>query len=99
MEQFRRSGLVDVMSVPLDPWAPGAVFEYRLTSRRRTCVRRLNAWRLMKMFLPDALRRPPDYVISDAAAQRFDRVMSQRRQTTWHVGLVFGSGPTTRRVC
>ena len=95
MEQLRRSGMLDVMSVPHDPWAPGAGFEYRT---RRSSIHRLDARGLMKKFLPDAWRCSPDFVISAAAAQRFQRLMSRRTQTTWSGGSLFRSGPTTRHV-
>jgi hypothetical protein len=83
LEALRRSGMIEVMSVPADPWAPSAVFEYRLAGRQRGQARRLNAWGLMKMFLPEAWRCPPDFVISEAADRRIERRMSRRKQTTW----------------
>ena len=83
LEALRRSGIIEINAVPADPWAPGAVFEYRLTGRRRGQGRRLNAWALMKVFLPKAWRCPADFVISEAADRRMERRMSRRTQTTW----------------
>ena len=101
MEALRRSGILDVMSVPPNPWAPDAVFEYRLTGSRSSRVRRLNAWGLMEMFLPEAWRCPPDFVISEAADRRMERLMSRRKQTTWpwSGASLFPSGPTTTHIC
>ena len=101
MEALRRSGMIEVRSVPPNPWAPGAVFEFRLTGRRRRQARRLNAWGLMKMFLPEAWRCPPDFVISEAADRRMGRLMSRRKETTWpwSGASLFPSGPTTTHVC
>ena len=101
LEQLRRAGTLEVTSVPADPWAPGAVFEYRLTGRRRGQARRLNAWGLLKMFLPEAWRCPPDFVISEAADRRMERRMSRRKQTTWSRSSrsLFPSGPATGNVC
>ena len=96
MEALRRSGMLEVRSVPPEPWAPGASFEYRT---RRGRIRRLDARGLMKAFLPDAWRCPPDYVISDATARRWQRRMSRRAQTTWAEGALFPSGPATKHVC
>ena len=65
-------------------------------SPRGRLVRRLNAWALMKVFLPKAWRCPPDFVISEAADRRMERLMSRRTQTTWpwSGALLFPSGPT-----
>jgi hypothetical protein len=101
LEALRRSGMIEVRSVPADPWAPGAAFEYRLTGRRRGQARRLNAWGLMKMFLPEAWRYPLDFVISEAADRRMERLMSRRKQTSWpwSGASLFPSSPTTTLVC
>jgi len=101
LEALRRSGMLEVRSVPADPWAPGAVFEYRLTGRRRGQARRLNAWGLMKTFLPEAWRCPPDFVVSEAADRRMERLMSRRTQTTWpwSGASLFPSEPATTHVC
>ena len=98
MEALRRSGMLDVMSVP---WAPGAAFEYRFTGTRRRHVRRLNAWGIMEFFLPEAWRCPSDYVISEAADRRMERLMSPRKETTWpwSGASLFPSEPTARCVC
>ena len=101
MEQFRRAGVLELKSVPFDPWAPGAVFECRLTGRRRSRVHRLNAWDLMETFLPEAWRCAPDLVISEAADRRMERLMSRRKETTWRWSgaSLFPSAPATRQVC
>jgi hypothetical protein len=101
LEALRRSGMIEVRSVPADPWAPDAVFEYRLTGRRRSQARRLNAWGLMKLFLPEAWRCPPDFVISEAADRSRDRRMSRRKQTTWprSSGSLFPNSPASGHVC
>ena len=98
---LRRSGMLDVMRVPPDPWAPGAAFEYRFTGTQRRHVRRLNAWGVMELFLPEAWRCPPDFVISEAADRRMERLMSRRTQTTWpwSGASLFPSGPATTHVC
>jgi hypothetical protein len=99
MEALRRRGVLGVRKVPPDPWAPDAVFECRLTGGR--LVRRLNAWALMKVFLPKAWRCPPDFVMSEAADRRMERLMSRRKQTTWpwSGASLFPSGPATGHVC
>ena len=63
-------------------------------------VRRLNAWGLMKMFLPEAWRCPPDFVISEAADRRMERRMSRRKQATWpwSGASLFPSAPATTYV-
>ncbi len=99
LEALRRSGRIEVRSVPADPWSPGAVFEYQLTGRRRGQARRLNAWGLMKMFLPEAWRCPPDFVISEAADRRHRHLMSRRTQTTWSGASLVPSGPASGHVC
>ena len=101
LEQFRRAGIVEVMSLPIDPWARGAVFECRLTGKRKGRGRRLNAWGLMKVFLPEAWRCPPDFEISEAGDRRTKRRMSRRKQRTWpwSSGSLFPSGPATGHVC
>ena len=96
LEQLRRSGTLEVTSVPPDPWAPGARFEYR-TARSR--VHRLDASGLMERFLPDAWRAPADFAACDADARRFERRMSRRRKGTWSYGSLFPSGPATGHVC
>jgi len=101
MEALRRSGMLDIISVPPDPWSAGAVFEYRFTGTRRRHVRRLNAWGIMEFFLPEAWRCPSDYAISDDADRRMERLMSRRKQTTWpwSGASLFPSGPANRHVC
>jgi len=123
MEALRRRGVLDVRKVPPDPWAPGAAFEYRFTGTRRRHVRRLNAWGVMELFLPQAWRKgirvwclssspesrtpnpgfgcPSDYVISEAADRRMERLMSRRKQTTWpwSGASLFPSGPTASHAC
>jgi hypothetical protein len=95
LERLQRAGVLEIMRVPADPWAPGTVFGYRLAGRRSGQARRLNAWGLMKMFLPQAWRCPPDLVISEAADQRMERLMSRRKQRTWPARSLFPSGPAT----
>jgi hypothetical protein len=99
MEALRRRGVLDVRKVPPDPWGPDAVFECRLTGGR--LVRRLNAWALMKVFLPKAWRCPPDFVISEAADRGMERRMSRRTRTTWpwSSASVFPSDPASSHVC
>jgi hypothetical protein len=101
MEALRRSGILDVMRVPPDPWAPGAAFEYRFAGTRRRHVRRLNAWALMKVFLPKAWRCPPDFVVSEAADRRMECLMSRRKETTWpgSGASLFPSEPASGHVC
>ena len=79
-------------------WGPDAVFEWRLTGGR--LVRRLNAWALMKVFLPKAWRCPPDFEISEAADRRMERLMSRRKETTWpwSGASLFPSAPATTYV-
>ena len=93
MEALRRSGMLDVMSVP---WAPGAAFEYRFTGTRRR-----HAWGVMELFLPEAWRCPSDYIMSQAPDRRMQRLMSRRKQTTWpwSGASLFPSAPTTEHVC
>ncbi len=93
MEALRRRGCWTLGRFHLTPWGPDAVFECRLTGGR--LVRRLNAWALMKVFLPKAWRCPPNFVISEAADRRMKRLMSRRKQTTWPWGgaLLFPSDP------
>jgi hypothetical protein len=43
---------------------------------RSSYVRRLNAWALMKAFLPKVWRCPPDFVISEAADRRMEPYVS-----------------------
>jgi hypothetical protein len=101
LECLRRAGMVEVVSLPTDPWARGAVFECRLTRKRNGRGYRFNAWDLMKTFLPDAWRAPEDFVIPEADDRRMDRHMSRRRQSTWprSTGSLFPSGGATGRVC
>ena len=99
MEQLRRAGVLELRSVPPDPWAPEAVFECRLTGRWRSRVHRLKAWDLMETFLPEAWRCPPDFVMSAAADRRMRRLMSRRTQTTWSGGSLFPSEPASTQVC
>jgi len=89
-------------------WTPVARFHLTLGipmrfSRCRLAggrlVRRLNAWGLMKMFLPKAWRCPPDFEISEAADRRMKRLMSRPTQTTWSGGSLFPSGPASGHVC
>lgn len=101
LERLRRAGMVEVVNLPTDPWARGPVFECRLTRRRNGRARRLNALGLMRMFLPDAWRCPPDFVIAKAADRRIERRRSRRRQTSWprSTASLFPSGAATGRVC
>src|SRR6516162_5394933 len=74
-------GMLYFMGVPPDPLAPGAAFEYRFTGTQRRHVRRLNAWGVMELFLPEAWRCPWDYVISEATPpSSFLRPQSRRSQ-------------------
>jgi hypothetical protein len=88
--------VLEVTSVPPDPWVSGARFDYR-TARSRT--HRLDARGLMEKFLPDAWRPPADFATSDAAARRFERRMSRRRKDTWSCGSLFPTRPATGHVC
>jgi hypothetical protein len=96
LEQLRRAGMREVMSVPVDPWASDARFEYR-TARGR--VHRLDVRELMERFLPDPWRPPADFATSDVAARRHHRRMSKRRQSAWSYGSLFPSSPATGHVC
>jgi len=57
--------------------------------------------RVMELFLPEAWRCPSDYVISEAADRRMERLMSPRKETTWpwSGASLFPSEPTARCVC
>ena len=99
LEALRRSGMFEVRSIPPDPWALGAAFECRLTDKPLSRFRRLAGRELIATFFPDAWRAPPDFVESEGRARRFDRLMSQRRRTTWVGGSLFPSGTATRHAC
>lgn len=101
LERFRRADMVEVVSLPTDPWARGAVFECRLTRRRNGRTRRLNAMGLMRLFLPDAWRCPPEFEISEGTDRRTERCKSRRRRTSWpgSTETLFPSGAATGRVC
>jgi len=90
MEALRRRGVLDVRKVPPDPWGRDAVFECRLTGGR--LVRRLNAWALMKVFLPKAWRCPPDFEISEAADRRMERLMSSANKQPGQPDRCFRAG-------
>ena len=96
LEQLRRAGTLEVMSVPVDPWASDARFEYR-TARGR--AHRLDVRELMERFLPDPWRPPADFATSDVAARRHHRRMSKRRQSAWSCESLFPASPATGHLC
>jgi hypothetical protein len=96
LEQLRRAGAVEVTNVPVNPWAPGAVFEFRT---RRSRVHCLDARGMTERLLHAAWECPADFVGPDVAAPSYERRMSRRRPTAWSFGSVFRSSPATKHVC
>jgi hypothetical protein len=96
LEQLRRASAVEVSNVPVNPWAPGAVFEFRT---RRSRVHRLDARGMAERLLPAAWECPADFVGRDVAAPSSERRMSRRRPAAWSFGSVFRSSPATKHVC